>query len=679
MNIASGPYVIALFFLFSLYIVVKFKKKLPVQNREGYNSIVVGLTILTLITLANIYYHIGFFKNFPFVSEAVFFRLIYWIGVIFGITILINGVTNWLPLSRSYLNYNKTKIQHLELIKKIEQIIRVETRVAVVFQKSLEYMVELYGLQKGAVYVFSQKSKEMTYITSVVDGENSQGNLNEISFNKEVLWRWEDHPDLSYKRLIKELPSKISMPDYMIPIKINRKNMGAYLLWNKNGNRIVDEDKINLKIAIDIIAHKIKSDYWELKDRFNEEQSRWQETISKKMHPRNGFRNNLNILTDHLSQKVAFDLFMLTIFHDDNNIERFSFSKNNRWLSETGLDFYRAPSIANHIYHHHQPLIINSLANEYNIPIDEVIFKSGMNSVIVYPVLLSNHLGGIVVLASKNSHAFRMSDKSYLERTMPFCKDLIQSKKHHYCINKREKRIVVLNKFMDELISINTLQELFQKAASLIYTVLKPTMVRISTFDSKGTFLNSQALKLIRSIEGVVPAKSSMILSLMPYHRQVRDTGKSMMINQEQTSLKINEAEEKQMFGQNLKSALLIPIKVGNATLGIITLAEMRKWRRYHISQEDIQFVTSMAKLMSIAIQMQLQNKSKVSKVRNTAATGIIPGQKNGLKTSLSGLIGSVELLKQRLQPEGDRFDKCLSILDRSTKKISEYFSSEIK
>lgn len=114
----SSDFVIALFFLFSLIAVERFKNKLSTEDKEGYNYIIIGVTVLAFLTVARLYSEMGFLKSVPFVSEPLFFRLLYWIGVIAGITFLISGVLSWLPLSRAYRAYNKDRVKRLELIKK---------------------------------------------------------------------------------------------------------------------------------------------------------------------------------------------------------------------------------------------------------------------------------------------------------------------------------------------------------------------------------------------------------------------------------------------------------------------------------------------------------------------------------------------------------------------------------
>ena len=99
----------AVVFLLALIAVSRFSRYITAQDREAYNHVVTGLVILAIISLSKIYSDAGLFSRAPFVSEPLFFQLLFWIGIITGLAFLISGVTNWVPLSRSYRKYNRDR------------------------------------------------------------------------------------------------------------------------------------------------------------------------------------------------------------------------------------------------------------------------------------------------------------------------------------------------------------------------------------------------------------------------------------------------------------------------------------------------------------------------------------------------------------------------------------------
>jgi DMSO/TMAO reductase YedYZ heme-binding membrane subunit len=130
-------FAVASFFLLSLIAVSRFRQHLTADDKDSYRNVVAGLALLATVSLANVYSGLGLLVRIPFLSEPLFFRLLFWIGMITGLTFLISGATSWVPLSRSYRQYNKERIDRLELLKKVEQLLRVESRLPVILRKTL--------------------------------------------------------------------------------------------------------------------------------------------------------------------------------------------------------------------------------------------------------------------------------------------------------------------------------------------------------------------------------------------------------------------------------------------------------------------------------------------------------------------------------------------------------------
>ena len=97
--------------LAALVLVARFRKLLRAEHRQSYDYIGAGLVILTLISLARMYYNLGVFGSLSFVSDPLFFRLITWIGIITGMTLTVSGVADWLPLSREYRRCGEGRIK----------------------------------------------------------------------------------------------------------------------------------------------------------------------------------------------------------------------------------------------------------------------------------------------------------------------------------------------------------------------------------------------------------------------------------------------------------------------------------------------------------------------------------------------------------------------------------------
>jgi len=287
-----------------------------------------------------------------------------------------------------------------------------------------------------------------------------------------------------------------------------------------------------------------------------------------------------------------------------------------------------------------------------------------------------------MVVASKGTNRFTLREIELIEAAVPLLSHLVTEEVYRYKIGVNERRVDLINSFLADCGRVSSLQDLFEQAAALLSRELRTSMVRISTYEYDGAFLKSRALASMRPIEGLTPVDGHMILSLMPYHTLVRETGRLMMINQEQTDKKITEAEARQVCRPDLQSALLVPVTVGQETLVVISLAELRRWSRYQYNQSDVMFASLVASGLSLAIQLALGKKMKApSRLEEDSirpATLPDPVLKGRIKSSLSSILGSVEMIKSHNPNTDASLDRYLSIIDRSAQRINDYFAEKV-
>ncbi len=673
---------VALIFLFSLIAVSRFRRYLSGEDKESYNHVVCGLMILAAMSLAQVYSNMGLFSRTPFISDPLFFRLIFWIGIITGLSFLISGVTTWVPLSRSYRKYNKNKIERLEFIKKVEQLVRVEHRLPVVFEKTLQYMATGYPLGRGAAYLYST-SRRGTVCVDVFDREGADTEpLREVVFDSRTIGQIARGQNISSTTLVDTLPKNTGKPDLIVPVSTGSRVAGLFLLWAKPSAPLSDEDRMNLKIGGDIIAHEVQCQMMRLKHEFLGDLDQWCDDLQSRIDYRGDVRESATAIVDHLRKKIDVDLFSLTLVSDYTHAQRITIGENGGILAETNVDMGRVPSIGDFVYQQGDPIYVDDLKNEPSLAVDEIIARNGYSSLAVVPIRHGVDVEGVLTIATRAPYKFGGRRKKVIEAILPIAGGIAAAERHRLELGQKERRGYVLNRFLRNVMDSESGRDVCARAASLISAELKPSAVRVSTADSEGTFLESRALETTRPLGMVAPAQGSMILSLMPYHELVLDTGRPMMINQESTDRKMTEAEERQVFGVSISSSLLVPIKVGPATVGVVSLAETRSWSRYQFRQGDIQFVTAVAAVIAVAIQLgRRQSKPDALAARIQAAKGQASDEtqaRSRIKSSLSGILGSLELLKSNEKPTEENLDRCLSIIDKSARKISEYVSVEI-
>lgn len=672
-------YGVALVFLMSLIAVARFKKYLSAEDASSYNHVVMGLGILAMASLAQVYNSLGVFSGVPFLSEEPFFRLAFWIGIITGLALLIDGVTGWVPLSRSYRKYNKERIDKLEFIKRIEQLVRVESRARVILGTSLEYMMTAYGLDGGAVYMLSRRTGRADCVRVIDPGGHVSGEAPSIPFDK-----FSDHRhnswDQSYNdRLRGALPAGMDKPDLIVAIQAEKQLVGFFVLWARDSCGLTDEDRMNLKIAGDILGRELSRNVLMMHYDLQRDITRWSRSLTAGLDREADPRDKFLIVTESLRRETAADYFSLSIRLEDSRLKRYTVGPTGDLLAEPNVDMGKIPSLLRRVFDTGEQVLLDDLTTAGVLPHDDVVARSGYRSLAVLPVRFGASTEGAFTIGVKEPSQLRRRKLCYFDAAMAIMAELVMEEQHRHRLKAMQRRSHRINNFLADVGQAESLDEVFSRAAALIGNEIKSTVVRIATVGSEDTFLNSKALQIVRPSGPVTPEKGAMILSLMPYHQLVLDTGRLMIINQESTDRQMAEPEEKQVFGLPVSSALLVPVRVGSSTLGVISLGETRTWSRFQFRQGDIQFVTAVAAGLSVAMLLNRKKASfKMPKPPETRAPSPDDANARGrIRSSLSGIMGSIEFLRSKQQPADESLDRCLAIIDRSARRISECISSE--
>jgi transcriptional regulator with GAF, ATPase, and Fis domain len=681
MELQTTELILPLFFLCALMLVARFKRQLSSENREGYRSISGGLVILTLMILSNVYQQMGIFDTLPFVSEPLFYQLFFWIGIITGLTFLISGMAHWLPLSHSYRRLDSAPVRRLEFIKKVSQLVGVEKRLPVILSQTLQYMVEHFGFLKGAVYVFAQKRKTLIFIASAGTGQIAEPDLKRIEFENDCDQKLVKDDSSFSASIIKELPPSMPIPGLALPLIVTGKLSGLFLLWHDQKVAGNHHNNVDLKLAVDIIARKVELDKLRLAEEFRNRQQAWLQSFSQVVDSQQCIKDSLPQMAKWIKEKIPAELISMTIIYDGKNLQRLTVGPDGTLLAEKGLDL-PSDRFLEYLLKRNQPLVLKDVRYKTTVPIDKMIYNAGMRSLVAFPLVHGRMAAGCILLASPQANRFTRWEIELMKNAIPWFENLAASEIYRARVSMRERRLERLVDFLSDCGRTAGLQELFQKATELLSQELKTSVVRISTYENGGTFLKSRALSVLRPIEGIAPADGHMILSLMPNHEQVRDTGQLMLINPQTTDREIAEAEATQIATRDLKSALLIPVKVDEEVVAVISLAETRSWNRYPYSEIDILFASSIAKALSLTIQTAIRDRANTRvrpSHRRLFAKQVNDSEvRSHIKSSLAGILGSVELIKSRQTSPDQDFDRYLSIIDRSAQKISDYFTEEV-
>jgi len=659
---------ISLFFLTALIFTAKSKTHISEGNSETYKYISSGLVILTLAAVSHLGFYQGLFNSIPFLSEELFYSLTYWIMNITGIILLAYGITNWLPLNNSLRKYNKIHFRHLSLLKDIEQLIAVEKRPDIIFKKSINHMVEHFDAIRGAVYMCSSVDSKMVFLGGA--GTDSD-QLKEIRINYDLMRKSKFEIMSSFDSSIFDLPEKMPLPEILLPVLVADKKVAVFLLW-LDETFVYEDDQVVLKIAADIVGRAIKSRKDNLTLEYSKTLDNQLDHIQNLFNYKTGVRDNFTRVTKYLKSIIDIDYLSLFVAYSSKDIHRFTIGSNGTILCEKGLDQNVFKILEDMDHKREQLRIITKENTKKPYVIKSLMEESNMKTL----ACLSLHTEhGFLVIGSETEKALSKREKYLILRIRRVFGHYIAQEVNRFKQGMLTQRFMSANKFLGDVLLKGSVQQVFEEATRVIMKELKTALVRISTFEDEGTFLKSRAMSVVHTQDDLIPEDGYMVLSLMPTISKIKESGKPKLINQNDPDHRISMAEAGQLYFSELKTALLVPINVGNEVKGIITLADRRNGTRYQYTEEDILFVSLIAKTLSASLNLNaIDYSAKNDKyiIRRIQDSENTPELKTSIRSLLSGINGSVEMIKSHQPREDENLSQYYKIIDRNVRSINE-------
>ncbi len=133
---------------------IRFRQIMIELDEHGYHFITSGLGFLALAVVLRLYHQADMLVRMPFLSEPMFYRLLFWSAITAGTGLLVSGLASHLPAIRTVRREANRKMAGLELIRTIERLSAVEPRTDVLIQSSLGH---ISSAMAGSVEITSQQ------------------------------------------------------------------------------------------------------------------------------------------------------------------------------------------------------------------------------------------------------------------------------------------------------------------------------------------------------------------------------------------------------------------------------------------------------------------------------------------------------------------------------------------
>lgn len=627
-------------FLSGLIGLVSLRSIIRKEDTDSYRNMFTGFVILILFSAAKLSNINLLFADIPFIKESIFFNLVYWIGMITGMALLINGVSTWLPIFKQYKKYNSEKIRQLELFKKIEQLIRVENRVHVILLSSLEKIVESYEFTDGSVYLFSNTQKVMTLLGSYA-GNRKQAKR--YTFDNKLLSSYE--PKIT---IVSDTVNQDSTVEPVIlPIRVKDKLVGTFVF--SFATEITNDQFDNLKIIAEILSEKIQNTKIALQDSITEDIQQSEKDLVLTIDHRVGIRENMTCIKQHLRKYLPIDYISVCI-ENDSYSGKFSLHQNDQILEEPKFVTETNSTLEKYVMNYELPVIIPNTSRETALIIDPLILKSDLKSMIALPIV-KNEFTAVCTVASASKNVFQAGNIGYLKPVIQELSQLITNeleKKRIICRTTRKEKT---RSFLKDISRCYDQLYYFHRATKIINDEFHPSFIRLSLFDDDRRFLNSQVLETEMKHLHLTPQDASMLLSLMPGHRAVNREKRTLLFD-ENTPEFISREEQRQVYGKELQWLMITPLILNSKVVGVISLGDDKSKETRKLTHQDIEYIEEIAALaatgMSLTKTISLRLPKRTgTKYNKTDAVRIQVGSQR-LQTETPDMVKPIELSHQQ-------------------------------
>lgn len=293
----------------------------------------------------------------------------------------------------------------------------------------------------------------------------------------------------------------------------------------------------------------------------------------------------------------------------------------------------------------------------------------GEGSLLCLPIVRNGAAVGVLSLMSSRQSAFEQFDLDSLVQTAASLGELSWQLNREASREIAQRRQQLVRAFLRDAYSQLSSQEILEDLVRVASIGVENDVVRVSTFDRQRRFLNSRALAFKTSGERIPPERASLILDLLPVHKMLLDGRRIIVQSTQQGELAMSREEMSHMFGEPVSSAALVPIAHEGDVVGVISVGRSESSPVSVFDEFDTSYLEMIAATASLAIrQASLDRNVRRSRLNPPPK----PEMRSQIKSSLSGIVGSVEMIRSRGNGQDDVTNKYLEIIDRSARRLGE-------
>ena len=674
MYLQLADWIIPLIFLSALVLLLKFRPALISMSRESYNCVASGVAILTLVSVARVYYFNGLFSYIPFLREPLFYRVVCWIGIITGTLLVVNGMSNWLPVVRRWQRGESSEARHAEFVRKIERLTQVEAHADRLTALALTAMFEHFRFSRGVALRYSRRDNRFDLTGAVPETFCATESLAGTSLNYQHWRQALAAPSAPASSAVDGLPDRLKNAGVTLPLALGDQPLGCFLLWLKDGRTLSDEEMKSLRLATEIIVRKVDSDRLRMRADYYHQLALLNEKIQETVSPERPLLKNLGAVLSAVNQSLKLDYVSLQMISaGPRPVTCLTVGANGALLTEKGLSLPPTGSPIHRALTTGQPAFQQEpKAAGFTSPDD---LRLAMPALAAIPLPTETSKNFVFVLSSQTRNSIGWQTARMLQSLGPIVTRIVELADASATKGGVDRILTGLCHLYRTARDRRDFGALCKSLSVFLMRTLPADVVRISAVETDSPFLQSLAVARQNGNATDSPRDSLMIRTLMPHHDAAIRTDRLMVFPSDISALPLTATETNQSLGAKVGSMIIAPVPSFGAVETVITVGRISETDSRPFTRSEVLLVRAAADCLAAFRAEPVAVRSFEFAPSMPEARPAYPALelRSRMKSSLSGIIGSVELMKAQGEPSAPSFNRYLSIIDKSAQRMHQY------
>jgi transcriptional regulator with GAF, ATPase, and Fis domain len=370
---------------------------------------------------------------------------------------------------------------------------------------------------------------------------------------------------------------------------------------------------------------------------------------------------------------VKHDMVSFAVVDDKlADMKRYSVSDSGNRILERGLSFPVSDTAIEQVVESGKASISGALSG-IRYRDDAWLSKCGFRSRISVPVVQNNRVMGVLSFVSMSEQAYSDDDVSRASMLTDVFAVAIKLSSAEREMRSLKSHVTESWELLSRLTASGDIGSFQRDLVRCFTDTLPATCCRLSVYERRAGTLTCLAEHYRRrQNSGSDKMATPVRIDRMPWHNSAIRAGKVVVFNQSDGKRIMTDEEVGLGFPDSMRSGMIFPLKVAGRVRGIISVGEMREWKRRSFSSDDIACAEMMAAQASLAIAMSESVPRGVS-VQGSGDISIDDGLlslvNRRMVSPLSSILGATELLEKEAEPDEGKSQEYVAIIRRNVEK----------